>query len=312
MTWALLLLSAGMAAIAAAGILRPFGRPAPAIEPLADPLEDERDTLLRSLRDLQEEHASRALSDADYRVLRRETERRAVTVLRAIDARDGTNGGALATLRERSRETASQNGHRPATTAGPAWIAAACLGGLVLVGILLASAVAPRNTTQPITGDSQITGSGASALSFFEQRVRDHPNDVAARLDLASRYEAAGLTGLAAEQYVEALRLDPNAVEARAALGFLLYEQGRAKDGLFAENQALRVDPAYPEALYDKGIILLNGLHEQAPAVVALRGYLAAAPEGAHREEVQGLLASAAGVTGASGPSPAPSGEAGG
>jgi len=314
MTMALLLLSAGMAAIAAAGILRPFGRPAPAIEPLADPLEDERDTLLRSLRDLREEHASKALSDADYRVLRRETERRAVTVLRAIDARDGTDGAALATLRDAVTVAApEQNGHRPAATAGPAWIAAAVLGGLVLVGILLASAIAPRHGAQPITGDSQITGSGASALSFFEQRVRDHPTDVAARLDLASRYEAAGLTGLAAEQYVEALRLDPNAVEARAALGFLLYEQGRAEDGLFAENQALRVDPSYPEALYDKGIILLKGMHQRAPAVAALRGYLAAAPNGAHRSEVEALLASSgAGSSGAAIPSPAPSDSPGG
>jgi tetratricopeptide (TPR) repeat protein len=304
MTWALLLLSAGLAAIAAAGILRPFGKAAPSIEPLADPLEDERDTLLRSLRDLQEEHAAKSLSDADYRLLRRETERRAVTVLRAIDARDGTDGAGPATLREQTLESeSSQNGHRPAPAAGPVWIAAAALGGLVLVGILLASAIAPRNSSQPITGDSQITGSGASALSFFEQRVKDHPSDVAARLDLASRYQAAGLTGLAAEQYVEALRLDPNAVEARSALGLLLYEQGRAKDGLFAENQALRVDPSYPEALYDKGIILLKGLHQKAPAVIALRGYLAAAPDGAHRAEVEGLLAATAGAASTS-PSP--------
>ena len=303
MTWALLLVSAGLAAVAAAGVLHPFGRPAPVLEPLADPLEDERDTLLRSLRDLQEEHAAQALSDDDYRLLRRETERRAVTVLRAIDARDGTDA-ALATLRDQAQTRApapepSQNGHRSAPPARPAWLWAAALGAVVLVGVLLASAIAPRNSSQPITGDSQIGGSGTSSLAFFEQRVKEHPNDVAARLDLASRYEAAGLTGLAAEQYVEALRLDPNTVEARAALGFLLYQQGRPKDGLFAENQALTVDPSYPEALYDKGIILLKGLHEEAAAQTALRAYLVAAPEGAHRAEVESLLGTAS-------PSPSP------
>jgi len=291
MTWALLLVSAGMAAVAAAGVLRPFGRRAPALEPLADPLEDERDTLLWSLRDLQEEHASRALSDEDYRLLRRETERRAVTVLRAIDARDGTDGAALATLRE--QHAPSPNGQGGAASSRRAWVAAGSLAVVVLAGILLANAIAPRDSSQPITGDSQAGGSGATSLAFFEQRVEQHPNDVAARLDLASRYEAAGMTGLAAGQYVAALRLDPNTVEARAALGWLLYQQGRARDGLFAENQALSVDPSYPEALYDKGIILLNGLHQNAAAAVALRAYLAAAPDGSHRAEVQRLLASA-------------------
>ena len=65
-----LLASAGLAAIAAAGILRPFGRGrGPAIEPLADPLEDERDLLLTSLRELEDERATGALGDAEYREL---------------------------------------------------------------------------------------------------------------------------------------------------------------------------------------------------------------------------------------------------
>jgi len=292
-TWVLLLASAAMAAVAAAGVLRPFGRPVPSIEPLADPLEDERDTLLRSLRDLQEERASGALSEPDYRFLRRETERRAVTVLRALDAREGGDGRAVAGALRESPPAASQNGHRPpARRSRSLWIVTVCLAAVVLIGILLASALAPRSSQQPITGDSQITGSGPGALAFFEQRVRAHPDDVAARLDLAARYVQAGLTGLAAEQYVAALQLDPRAVEARSALGYLLYQQGRAKDALFAENQALSVDPAYPEALYDKGIILLKGFHRDVEAAAELRAYLAAAPQGVHRTEVTGLLAS--------------------
>ena len=55
MTAVLLLASAAMAAVAAAGILHPFGRRGrgAAIEPLADPLEDERDLLLMTLRELE-------------------------------------------------------------------------------------------------------------------------------------------------------------------------------------------------------------------------------------------------------------------
>ena len=77
MTAVLLLVSGLMAAVAAAGILRPFGRGrGPAIEPLADPLEDERDLLLSSLRELEDDHTTGALGDDEYRSLRRDTERR--------------------------------------------------------------------------------------------------------------------------------------------------------------------------------------------------------------------------------------------
>jgi len=46
------------------------------------------------------------------------------------------------------------------------------------------------------------------------------------------------------------------------------------------------VDPTYPEALYDEGIILLRGLNRPQDAAAAFHSYLAAAPFGAHRDEV--------------------------
>ena len=55
-------------------------------------------------------------------------------------------------------------------------------------------------------------------------------------------------------------------------------------------NQALAVDPTYPEALYFKGVILFKGLDRPADAAEAFKAYLAAAPFGSHRAEVQQLL----------------------
>jgi cytochrome c-type biogenesis protein CcmH/NrfG len=298
-TAVLLLVSGVMAAVAAAGILRPFGRGrGPAIEPLADPLEDERDLLLSSLRELEDEHTTGALGDDEYRSLRRDTERRAVAVLRAIDAREGGEDGLSA-----FREAVSPNGHHPAPRAarGRARVVVVSVAVAVSVAVLLAGSVRNRDAAQPITGDS-----ASDTLAFFQQRVQQHPHDVAARLDLAERYRDAGMAGLATLQFSEALQLDPSNAEALTGMAFSLFAQGRTRQALAEVNQALVVDPTYPEALYQEGVILLRGLHRPAAAEAPLRAYLTAAPDGAHRAAVEGMLAEIAATPNAAKTTPSP------
>ena len=104
-------------------------------------------------------------------------------------------------------------------------------------------------------------------------------------------------------QYLTALKLDPSNAEARASLGYVLYRSDRPSEGLLAENQALAASSNYPEALYYKGLILLNGLHRSTEASGAFRGYLDAAPFGSRRAEVEKLLRQA-GPASSSPPSP--------
>jgi len=65
-------------------------------------------------------------------------------------------------------------------------------------------------------------------------------------------------------------------------------------------QQALAVDPSYPEALYYEGIIELQGLHRADLARKAFQAYLRAAPFGSHVGEVRQYLGQAR--------SPSPSG----
>ena len=61
----------------------------------------------------------------------------------------------------------------------------AVLAGLAVtagVAVLLVAAVGRRDAAQPISGDGSAIGLGTSSLSFFQERVRLHPEDVAARL----------------------------------------------------------------------------------------------------------------------------------
>ena len=78
-----------VAAVAAAAVMRPFRRGTrPALERLSDPLEDERRSILRSLRELDEERAEGAVTEEDYRSLRHDAEVRAVAVLKTLGARE--------------------------------------------------------------------------------------------------------------------------------------------------------------------------------------------------------------------------------
>lgn len=315
MTFVVVLVSLMLAAVASFAVLAPFRRGGgPALEPLRDPLDDERLGLLRSLRDLDDERASGALAEADYRTLRHRTELRAVAVIRALQARDGAVELSAEIKRLRPRPPA---GTAAAGAAGvpadppaaarkdrsrliPALLVVALIAALATP--LLINAISTRQPGQEITGGADQVGT--SAVERLKDEVRAHPSDVGLRLRLAQQYVVAGLGSQAAAEYSQALRLDPRSVEARAGLGYLLFRAGQPAAGLKAVNQALAISPRNAEALYDQGIILLDGLHQPAQAEGAFRAYVAAAPRGAHAAEVRQLLVDIHRFLGSASPSP--------
>jgi tetratricopeptide (TPR) repeat protein len=267
--------SALLAAVAAAGVLAPLRRQGiggPEAPP--DPLEEERDALLRALRDLDDDRATGRIDAGSHLALRREIEAQAVAVLRALEARDGD--GRVAEDIRRPPPVSETNRGR---------ILPALLTVLVVTAVLipaLAGAVGDRAPGQVITG--------GLPLSQLEDRVRRHPADPAARLDLAEAYLARGEVEAAIDQYVAVLDADPRNPEAHARLGALLFRAGRPRQALDAVNRALEIDPAYPEAMYLRGLILARGMDRPGPARAALEAYLDAAPFGAHVDEARDLL----------------------
>jgi predicted negative regulator of RcsB-dependent stress response len=280
---------AALAAVAAAGVTAGFRRRDPVpIEPLADPLEDRRVALLRSLADLEEAHGSGVLEDAHYRRLRGDTEARIARLLRAIDGRRSprpavaTDGGAVA--------LGGEAPDRPGRTTGrvPPWAVA-----ILLASTVLAVAVTGLlREAEPTAVDSAPAASD-DPFAFFEQRVRDHPNDLAARLDLAHRYLDADRVEEALEEYAVALDLDPDDAEAHAHIGLILYASHQPEEALASVDRALETAPGYPEALFIRGAILLRGLDRPGEAIEAFEAYLAAAPFGQERGTAQQLIAEA-------------------
>src|SRR3954453_6565054 len=184
---------AGMFAIVLFGAVSPYRRATvPAIEPPADPLEDRRQALLVSMRDLQTARDSGAIEADEYLRLRDDTEARMAKVLNAIDERRRREevGGAAAGPRR-----------SPARYVAIAMVAAIALS-IGLVPSLLRS-----------LHDRAPADQGVS-LADFRARVGDNPHDVAARLDLAHRYLDLGQFGDAFRQFSAALRFQPDNVDA--------------------------------------------------------------------------------------------------
>jgi tetratricopeptide (TPR) repeat protein len=289
---------AGLAVLAGAGVVAGFLREAPApVEPLADPLEDRREALLRSLADLEDAHASGALDEPGYLRFREQTEGRMARVLRALDRRDAAASAGIepSTARASGVELEGEVEGRAVRAASaeprrvPAWAVAVLIGGTVLAVVVASLA----RDAEPQTQAASSPQAADDPLAFFEQRVQEQPNDLAARLDLAHRYLDVGMIEESLSQYAVALDLDPDDAEALAHVGIILFQSGRPEDALRSVDRSLSTDPRYPEALFFRGVILLRGLDRPEEAITALETYLDAAPFGVERETAKDLIAQA-------------------
>jgi tetratricopeptide (TPR) repeat protein len=279
---------AGLALIAGAGVVSGFLREAPVpVEPLADPLEDRRTALLRSLADLEEARAEGALEEPEYVRLRERTEERMTRVLRAIDRRDLASTGVAVEVADAEPDGHTAPAAVPEPRKVPPWAVAVLIGGTVLAVIVASLARDAEPQTQAAATPN---ATSRDPLAFFEQRVKEHPDDLAARLDLAHRYLDAGQTEKALSQYAVALDMDPNDAEALAHVGLIFFQAERYDDALKYVDHALRTDPRYPEALFIRGVILLRGLHRPQDAITAFEAYLDAAPFGVERQTAQDLI----------------------
>ena len=289
---------AGLAVVAGAGVVAGFLREAPApVEPLADPLEDRREALLRSLADLEDAHASGALDEAGYLRFREQTEGRMARVLRALDRRTAAAAAGIEASTARAsgdelEREAEGRGVRADTAEPrrvPAWAVAVLIGGTVLAVVVASLA----RDAEPQTQAASSPQAADDPLAFFEQRVQEQPNDLAARLDLAHRYLDAGMIEESLSQYAVALDLDPDDAEALAHVGIILFQSGRPEEALRSVERALATDPRYPEALFIQGVILLRGLDRPDEAITAFETYLDAAPFGVERGKAKDMIARA-------------------
>jgi tetratricopeptide (TPR) repeat protein len=168
---------------------------------------------------------------------------------------------------------------------------------VLIGGTVLAVVVASLARDSEPAPQASAARASDDPLGFFERRVEEHPDDLAARLDLAHRYLDAGMVEDALSEYAVALELDPDDAEALAHVGIILYQNGRPEAALESVDRALSTDPRYPEGLFIRGVILLRGLDRPEDAISAFETYLDAAPFGVERQTAKDLIAEARAAT---------------
>lgn len=220
---------------------------------MSGPLEQEREFVLASLRDLEREHDAGDLSDDDYRALHDRYTARAAQVLRALEAEAPAAPRPARRARRRRR-----------------WLLVTGLVCLAVAGLVLglAAVVAPRLPGQAATGSPRL-GAGQA---------------VAEELAQAETLDGEGQTAKALALYQQVLQREPHQPEAAAEAGWIEFTSGVAarrpalvRDGQKDEETAVRAAPsAWAPRLYLATMEHTEG--DDGDAVVEFRAFIADHP----------------------------------
>lgn len=234
-------------------------------------LEEQRDFLLRSLRDLEREHDAGDIDAADYHALKDDYTTRAAAVLRAIEE----GQAAVAASRPRRGSPAARRRARAIALSTIAVVAIA-----VVAGVVVAHTSGERVAGQPLTGNAgnRAAGDGLTRAHLLDQQGNALP---------------------ALQAYDAVLAADPGNVEALTYRGWLLARTaasaGASKAQLLQRAQqsidrAIELDPSYPEAHVFRGIMLFRYLGRPKDAVVEFQLVLSGNPPADVRTLVQQSL----------------------
>jgi len=137
--------------------------------------------------------------------------------------------------------------------------------------------VAAAGGTQGAPGAS-LNPQQASAILSLEQRVATNTTDVEAWLQLGNTYFDTNNFVKAITAYNRYLTLQPNNANVLTDLGIMYRNNGQPTEALAAFDRAIAVDPKHVQAPFNKGIVLLNDLHDHQAAIDVWQALLDANP----------------------------------
>jgi cytochrome c-type biogenesis protein CcmH/NrfG len=236
-------------------------------------LETERDFLLRSLDDLEDERAAGNVDDGTYRELHDDYTARAAAVIRSLDT------GTQTTVPE----------PEPASALRRALTVGGILAFAVVAAVLLSHAVGQRRPGQTITGNGQIaagaTTTTISSGAALAAEVKRSPKSYPARIAYARYLMGTNAFVDAVREFGAAARLDPSQPEpptyagwAGALVSRQVPDPTVRKTLLSASldriNEVVKAHPKYPDAYALRGVILFDFEHDARDAVPSFQQFL--------------------------------------
>jgi len=250
------LVAVGLALAAIAAIAYPFWRRAKTFEDTegdTDDLTMRREKLYDAVRELELEREAGSVSQEEYERIRTTYELQAAALLQEEERLGRSRPKPLGRPAPASTAVASPRpvSHRLGLLLPAAIILVVGLG----LGFFLASSLQPRQPGMSITGDIP-----SSSLKVADEAFQ--------RGDFRQ----------ALEGYKKVLDSNPHDVEALTQIGVILARGRHYDDALLAFDQALRVKPNDPKALFEKGLVFFEGKVEPREGVKVWEQLIKTAP----------------------------------
>jgi cytochrome c-type biogenesis protein CcmH/NrfG len=158
--------------------------------------------------------------------------------------------------------------------------------GGVIYSSIRGEAISPVATGakegSPIAGGQQgqtvVNQQLASTILSLEQKVATNPKDADAWVQLGNSYFDSNNFVKAIDAYNHYLTLQPNNANVLTDLGTMYRNNGQPKEAIAAFDRAMAVDPKHVQAPFNKGIVLLNDLHDPQGAIAVLQKLVDANP----------------------------------
>ncbi|MGC2638806.1 MAG: tetratricopeptide repeat protein, partial [Acidobacteriaceae bacterium] len=141
-----------------------------------------------------------------------------------------------------------------------------------------AAAAAPMRNPHAITMADMKTMADSQAAPLLA-KLKSDPNNVPLLCEVGATYHVAHQFHDAAAYYGKAEELEPGNVVIRTKLASSLFRDGDADGAIAQLNEALKTEPANANALYDLGIIRLQGKGDGRSAVAAWQQLLKTNPQ---------------------------------
>jgi cytochrome c-type biogenesis protein CcmH/NrfG len=147
-----------------------------------------------------------------------------------------------------------------------------------------ASVVPPRHPGPALGGGSMPSLGEMKQMADKQavpllERLKSDPNNSTVLIQVAAIYHTTHQFKQAATYYGKAVQADPRNVATRTKLATSLFRSGDVESAIAQLNRALTYDPKDPNALFDLGMIRLQGKQDGKGAIAAWQQLLKSNPQ---------------------------------